>query len=40
METRAIEKYEVKFANTEQMKNASIITMQHMLNANENKENT
>jgi hypothetical protein len=40
METRAKEKYEVQFANTDRMKNASIITMQHMLNANEIKENT
>ena len=40
METRAKEKYEVQFANTDRMKNASIITMQHMLNANENTDNT
>ena len=38
METRAIEKYEVKFANTDRMKNASIIAMQHMLNATRTKK--
>ena len=40
METRAIEKYEVQFANTDRMKNSSIITMQNLLNANNNKEKT
>ena len=32
MKTRGNEKYDVTFANTERLKNSSIITMQNMLN--------
>ena len=32
MKTREDEKYKVQFANTDRLKNASIITMQKMLN--------
>ena len=32
MKTKDDEKYKVKFANTDRLKNASIITMQNMLN--------
>ena len=38
MQTRNNEKYEVMFANTNIMKNGSIITMQNMLNNNEMKK--
>ena len=38
MKTRKNEKYRVDFANTERLKNASIITMQNMLNENENEQ--
>ena len=38
MKTRTDDKYIVKFANTDRLKNSSIITMQNMLNANENKK--
>ena len=32
MKTRAVEKYKVQHANTERLKNSSIIAMQKMLN--------
>ena len=32
MKTRESNKYKVKFANTDRMKNASVITMQNLLN--------
>ena len=35
MEKRNHEKYKIKFANTERLKNSSIITMQKMLNTDE-----
>ena len=35
MKTRKNEKYKVEFANTQRLKNASIITMQNLLNENE-----
>ena len=35
MQTRNNEKYEVMFANTNRLKDGSIITMQKMLNDNE-----
>ena len=38
MQTRNNEKYEVMFANTNRLKNSSIITMQNMLNNNEMKK--
>ena len=38
MQTRNNEKYEVMFANTNRLKNSSIITMQTMLNNNEMKK--
>ena len=37
MQTRKDEKYEVLFANTNRLKNGSIITMQNMLNTNAEK---
>jgi len=39
MNTRHSEKYEVLFANTERMKNSSIIYMQNLLNSNEQTSN-
>ena len=38
MQTRNNEKYEVMFANTNRLKNSSIITMQNMLNNTEMKK--
>ena len=35
METRETPKYKVNFANTDRMKNSSIIAMQNMLNEEE-----
>ena len=36
MKTRVNDKYKVQFANTDRLKNSSIITMQKMLNEKKN----
>ena len=38
MKTRIDDKYRVNFANTDKLRNSSIITMQNMLNSNEKKK--
>ena len=40
MNTRGCEKYNVKFANTNRLKNSSIINMQHCLNNEEIRRKT
>ena len=40
METRDQEKYTVQFANTNRLKNSSIVTMQNYLNEDEKRRKT